>query len=99
MGTRSSLWRKWNFSSFDSVAVNIRTGMLTRPNEIVPDQIERATSAVVPRAPRFRPAADGATPLQTRVRPARKLLHPAGGSMLEAGACRPRVVFNRGKRC
>jgi hypothetical protein len=42
------LWRKWNLSSFDSVAVNMRTGMLTRPNEIVPVQIERAIPRVLP---------------------------------------------------
>src|SRR3954453_2090638 len=38
----SSLWTKWNFSSFDCVALNMRTGTETSPNEIVPDQIERA---------------------------------------------------------
>jgi len=32
---------KWNFSSFDWVALTIRTGTETSPNEITPDQIER----------------------------------------------------------
>src|SRR5215211_8750172 len=36
--------RKWNLSSCDDVAVNIRTGTDTRPNEITPLQIGRATS-------------------------------------------------------
>src|SRR5919199_5053821 len=48
MGTRSSLWRKWNLSSFDSVAVNIRTGTLTSPKEIVPLQIDRGMGRGVP---------------------------------------------------
>jgi len=42
------LWRKWKRSSFDSVAENIRTGTETRPNEIVPLQIGRATRALIP---------------------------------------------------
>jgi hypothetical protein len=41
----SRLSRKWNFSSFDSVAVNIFTGTDTRPNEIAPLQIDRAMAA------------------------------------------------------
>src|SRR5579884_44170 len=37
--------RKWNLSSFDSVAVYIFTGTETRPNEIAPLQIGRAMGA------------------------------------------------------
>jgi hypothetical protein len=37
--------RKWNLSSFDSVAENIRTGTETSPKEMTPDQIERGTVA------------------------------------------------------
>src|SRR5918911_635975 len=40
----SRLSRKWKRSSFDSVAGNIRTPTLTRPNEIVPLQIDRMPS-------------------------------------------------------
>jgi hypothetical protein len=42
------LSRKWKRSSFDSVAPIIRTGTLTRPNEMVPDQSERAMVARYP---------------------------------------------------
>src|SRR6266540_11025 len=45
MGDKSSLWRKLKRSSFDSVAVNMRTGTLTSPNEIVPRQIDRVAMA------------------------------------------------------
>src|SRR5262245_5544504 len=44
MGCRSSLCRKWNRSSFDSVAEYICTGTLTSPNEIDPLQIGRMPS-------------------------------------------------------
>src|SRR4051812_25934974 len=48
----SSLCTKWNFSSFEDLAANIRMGTLTSPNEIVPDQIDRAIETVVPGAAR-----------------------------------------------
>ena len=44
IGVMSFLSRKWKRSSFDSVAGNIRTPTLTRPNEMVPLQIERMPS-------------------------------------------------------
>src|SRR5437763_1718399 len=49
--------RKWKRISWEAVAVNIRTGTETRPNEIVPDQIGRATSGCFPQAepPQTRP--------------------------------------------
>src|SRR5215203_4694933 len=43
-----SLWRKWNLSSCDEVAVYIFTGTDTSPNEIAPDQIDRAMPARFP---------------------------------------------------
>ncbi len=49
---RSRLSRKWNFSSFDSVAVNIRTGTETSPKEMTPVQIERGTPGSFPQAAR-----------------------------------------------
>src|SRR5581483_4319707 len=53
----SRLSRKWKRSSLDSVAVYIRTGTLTRPNEIVPLQIERGgTTTSYPVGQRFQPA-------------------------------------------
>jgi hypothetical protein len=47
----SRLSRKWNFSSFDSVAVYIRTGTETSPKEMTPDQIARGTPDLFHRRP------------------------------------------------
>ena len=46
------MWRKWNRSSFDSVAECIFTGTLTRPNEIEPLQIDRMHACFPPRKAR-----------------------------------------------
>jgi hypothetical protein len=42
--------RKWNFSSFDSVAVKSFTGTETRPNETDPVQIERGMPSFCPQS-------------------------------------------------
>src|SRR4029077_19148155 len=54
--------RKWNFSSFDSVAVYIRTGTETRPKEITPDQIARGTVLTFPHAGRWETRCGARTP-------------------------------------
>jgi hypothetical protein len=79
------LSRKWKRSSFDSVALNIRTGTLTRPKEIVPVQRERAMTSWYPlrgtaktpacfefRSPRYYKSQLGVVFLK-------KLLHLTGG--------------------
>src|SRR3954469_1334060 len=40
--TWSWSWRRWKRTRVSRTAVNILTGMFTRPKLIVPDQIERA---------------------------------------------------------
>src|SRR5579871_2182940 len=53
IGVMSRRSRKWKRSSCEEVAVYSRTGTDTRPNEIVPDQIGRATGRDFHK--RFRP--------------------------------------------
>src|SRR5919202_6272965 len=78
IGVMSFLSRKWKRSSFDSVALNIRTATLTRPKEIVPLQIGRAMTAVYPalRCPKTVPCLDA---LQGGYVLVTKLLHLTGG--------------------